>query len=246
MFNVYSYQTVNDPKSKKGRKLEKVTVKGIMTILKERGLYRPKHPSTGQSITLDCKTKGGALYFNGRRNPFCCHSHILSNEPDFKNQQSALFEVVYNTPHTVELYPKFHCECNWIERYWGATKRIARENCAYNFSSLKQNLPEFMDQVPLHHVSVLAKLTICFINLAFQIVNFYNRCWRFISLYAIDNNGATAFAEVGEFGVEENVNGTNVHQEVEGLDAEEENDTHEPSEIDQFKDAIFTSHRRKN
>ena len=30
----------------------------------------------------------------------------------------ALEEIVVEKQHTCEMYPKFHCECNFIERYW--------------------------------------------------------------------------------------------------------------------------------
>jgi hypothetical protein len=74
---------------------------------------------------------------------------LLSAQPDFQEQQSALEEVVREKQDIFEMYPKFHCECNFIERYWGAVKRVARERCDYSFAGLKERLPSFLDSVSL-------------------------------------------------------------------------------------------------
>jgi hypothetical protein len=38
--------------------------------------------------------------------------------------------------------PKFHCELAFIEFFWGMVKKCLRENCDYNFDTLKENLPK--------------------------------------------------------------------------------------------------------
>ena len=49
--------------------------------------------------------------------------------------------MVEATGHAVLFYPKFHCELNWIEYYWGQVKRYTRDNCEYNYEGLKTVSP---------------------------------------------------------------------------------------------------------
>lgn len=101
-------------------------VKGMKTILKERDLWpeKDKH-RPGKDFRADCPKN------QKRDDNECCARQLLGSQPDFLAQKSALAEVVEGAGHIIELYPKFHCECNWIERYWGAVKREARLNCEY-------------------------------------------------------------------------------------------------------------------
>ncbi|KIJ40787.1 hypothetical protein M422DRAFT_82849, partial [Sphaerobolus stellatus SS14] len=47
---------------------------------------------------------------------------ILYNQSDFIEQKSALVELIESHGHSVIFYPKFHCELNFIEQCWGASK----------------------------------------------------------------------------------------------------------------------------
>ena len=49
--------------------------------------------------------------------------------------------------HSVLFYPKFHCELNFIERYWCQAKWFARENCGYDFEVLNATVPEALASV---------------------------------------------------------------------------------------------------
>jgi hypothetical protein len=52
----------------------------------------------------------------------CCFARILHNQQDFEKQRSALKNPVVAREHLVVFLPKFHCECNPIEMYWGYSK----------------------------------------------------------------------------------------------------------------------------
>ncbi|KAI8138818.1 hypothetical protein BJV82DRAFT_522793, partial [Fennellomyces sp. T-0311] len=87
--------------------------------------------------------------------------------PDFKAQKSALQELVVKSHHKFELYPKFHCEMNFIERFWGRAKREARMQCDYSFTSLERRLPSILDSVPLP-----------------MIQRFASKAWAYMEFYA--------------------------------------------------------------
>ena len=42
--------------------------------------------------------------------------------------------------------PKFHCELNWIERIWDASKAYARSHCAYTLQGLRDTVPLSLSQ----------------------------------------------------------------------------------------------------
>jgi len=68
----------------------------------------------------------------------CCARHILASQVDFKNQKPLLQEIIEAKGHKVVFYPKFHCELNYIEMYWGAAKRYVRQHCDYTWKGLKE------------------------------------------------------------------------------------------------------------
>lgn len=90
-------------------------------------------------------------------------------------QKTAIAMEVEKNDHIVELYPKYHCECNFIERYWGAAKRVARQQCDYSFKSLCERVPRILDEVPLR-----------------QIRRFSRKAWRYIKSYADGLDAADA------------------------------------------------------
>jgi hypothetical protein len=77
----------------------------------------------------------------------CCAKQILDLQQDFLAQQSLVQEVIKATGHFCIFLPKFHCELNFIEFFWGAVKRYLCENCDYTFSTLQANLPVVLASV---------------------------------------------------------------------------------------------------
>jgi hypothetical protein len=111
--------------------------KGMCEVLVERGLYSDK-------LRMQCK--------NDCISNSCCAKRILELQPDFKEQKSLVQEVIEAAGHLCIFLPKFHCELNYIEFFWGAVKRWLRENCDYTFQGLQENLPKALKSVALDTV----------------------------------------------------------------------------------------------
>ncbi len=88
--------------------------KGMEQIIRERGLW----PETG--LLAEC------LGFKCTGVNCCCH-RLLFNQPDFASQKPMLQELIESWSHICDFYPKYHCELNFIEQYWGAAKLQFRQ-----------------------------------------------------------------------------------------------------------------------
>ena len=124
--------------------------KGVRTILQERGLWNP------------------GMKLNEAR-------EILAKQEDFCSQKGWLDETLtLEEGFLLDFYPKFHCEFNYIELYWGAAKAFARRSCDYMFRGLQSLLPE-----ALKSVSVA------------KIRRFARKCFRYMDAYRIVDSVGT-------------------------------------------------------
>ena len=82
----------------------------------------------------------------------CCAKQVLNHQPDFQEQKSLIEEVVESAGHLCIFLPKFHCELNFIEYFWGATKQYLRNHCDYTFTSLQKNMPQALASVDVHTI----------------------------------------------------------------------------------------------
>lgn len=87
--------------------------KGMEVIIRERGLW----PAGG--LRAECE---GFKCPNPGVTKDCCCRRLLFCQPDFENQKSMLQELVESRGHLFLVYPKFHCELNFIEMCWGRAK----------------------------------------------------------------------------------------------------------------------------
>ncbi len=99
--------------------------KGLKQVLKERGLW----PNEGLKLE------------EARR--------VLSQQPDFLAQKGRLEEVIVAAGHQVIFYPKFHCELNFIENFWGAAKKYSRSHYDYSWTGLQKTVPLALSSVSL-------------------------------------------------------------------------------------------------
>ncbi|TDL16724.1 hypothetical protein BD410DRAFT_816653 [Rickenella mellea] len=121
-------------------------------ILRERGLWRDKLLAQCK----DFKCKEGATN--------CC------------SPKSHLEEVITARGHECDFYPKFHCELNFIEQYWGAAKlRYRLTPRTQSFEAMQKNIVACLDDVP-----------------PLQIHRYANRSARFMDAYAKGLSGSQA------------------------------------------------------
>ena len=85
--------------------------KGMKQVLLEHGLWV-------DGLTLKC-CQGECTVGSVD----CCTKRMLELQPDFKEQRSLVQEVIEEAGHIYIFLPKFHCELNFIEYFWGAVKR---------------------------------------------------------------------------------------------------------------------------
>ncbi|CAG8684654.1 6645_t:CDS:2 [Cetraspora pellucida] len=117
--------------------------KGLRQVLEEQKLW------PAEKVLLVCKKCSEKCTDNGPEKLDCCTHRIMSLQPDFLEQRSLLKEAVINAGHIFERYPKFHCECNFIEQYWGFMKQEARRLCNYNYKDLVNLVSEVLKSVPV-------------------------------------------------------------------------------------------------
>ena len=128
--------------------------KGIKTVLRERGKWRP-------NMVLECLychlnltiaeriATFSDSYAAGHHmfTPNCCARKCLSNEKDFLGQREWLREVIEDRGHTVIFYPKYHCELNYIEMIWAYLKNKLKMSCTNNFDAMITMIPNLMENL---------------------------------------------------------------------------------------------------
>jgi len=115
--------------------------KGIKAVLTEHRLWQD-----GLRGKCHSKCDTGAIV--------CCHKHILEGQPDFQAQRPLVQEIIEAAGHTCLFLPKFHCELNFIEYFWGSVKKILRDEADGTFETLKTNLPKALASVKLHTIQL--------------------------------------------------------------------------------------------
>lgn len=126
------------------------TSKGLIRVLQERGLW---HASM--------KAKDA--------------KKLLSQQPDFLEQKEWLEEVVTACGLVIDFYPKYHCEFNFIEMFWGAAKAWYRANCTFNLSDHVKHVVKALDSVCLSKIRKFAR-----------------KSYRYMDAYRITDSGGNS------------------------------------------------------
>ncbi|CAL1697595.1 unnamed protein product [Somion occarium] len=134
--------------------------KGMAVLLEERG-YKDMMKLRAQCKGFKCPP----TRFD-RSSPCCCR-RLLYNEPDFVSVESILETLLRTGGYQAVFLPKFHCELNFIEQCWGASKREYRK---YPMSSSLEDLDRNV-ATALETVSVKTMR------------RFYTRSHRFMDAY---------------------------------------------------------------
>ncbi|KAF8574186.1 hypothetical protein K439DRAFT_1649851 [Ramaria rubella] len=79
----------------------------------------------------------------------CCMAHLLSQQDDFRNQDSMLETVIKDAGDECIFLPEFHCELNPIEMYWGWIKYRYRQVPKKSFEDAKRAAFEALDACPV-------------------------------------------------------------------------------------------------
>jgi hypothetical protein len=117
--------------------------KGMEIIIQERGLW-----PEGEGLHAQCRD------FNcppGRTD--CCCWRLLFTQPDFIAQKSLLEELVISRGHICDFYPKYHCELNFIEQFWGAAKlRFQKVSHVATIKEMEWLVIDCLNDVPLEQI----------------------------------------------------------------------------------------------
>lgn len=111
--------------------------KGIRAVLTEWGLY-------WSDLHGKCDKKCVS--------EDCCNKWILENQPDFQAQKLLVQEAIEAAGHLCLILPKFYCELNFFEFFWGVVKKYLCDNCDYTFDTLKENMPKALESVSVHTI----------------------------------------------------------------------------------------------
>jgi hypothetical protein len=116
--------------------------KGMELIIRERGLW----PSAGLRASCpNFKCSPG--------NTSCCCRRLLFCQPDFVAQKPLLQEIIEERGHICDFYPKYHCELNFIEQYWGAAKQNYRnQSRAATLEDMQRNVLNALESVSIDKI----------------------------------------------------------------------------------------------
>ena len=72
---------------------------------------------------------------------------------DFTSQKPLLQEYIESHGHLCDYYPKYHCELNFIEQYWGAAKlQFCIAGHARTINKMERKMLGCLDDIPIKQI----------------------------------------------------------------------------------------------
>ena len=157
--------------------------KGMEQVIQERGLW-PAEGLIAQCHNFHCPP--------GRTD--CCCRRLLFSQPDFVRHKSQLEELIESRGHLCDFYPKYHCELNFIEQYWGAAKlRFRSMGRAATIADMEKVVKACLDDIPILQIRRYVVLHSFSRHSPSSCLSRYaNRSAHFISAYGQGLSGAQA------------------------------------------------------
>ena len=88
-----------------------------------------------------------------------------------------LEEAVTESGCSLDFYPKYYCEFNYIEMFWGAGKAWSRANCTFSFNDHANLVPKALDSVNISKIRKFAR-----------------KSYRYMDLYRIKDSGGNSLS----------------------------------------------------
>ncbi|KZT23214.1 hypothetical protein NEOLEDRAFT_1069814, partial [Neolentinus lepideus HHB14362 ss-1] len=166
--------------------------KGMLRVLEERRLVPMLKASNGSKLVGECQIcklsreaherlmREAQAAFEGEEEPeelhedvlhastlnTCCMRKALAAQQDFREEKPLLQIVIEEAGHKCYFLPKFHCELNPIEMYWGWMKARLRVAADGTFPTAKRLVPEILDSCPTNTIRA-----------------FFRKAWRYMDAY---------------------------------------------------------------
>ncbi|KAH6879968.1 hypothetical protein BKA70DRAFT_1127028 [Coprinopsis sp. MPI-PUGE-AT-0042] len=96
----------------------------------------------------------------------CCMRKVISQQPDFLEEKPLLQIIIEARGHKCYFLPKFHCELNPIEMYWGWLKIRYRALADGSWATAKRLVPELLDECSTKTIRA-----------------FFRKAWRYMDAY---------------------------------------------------------------
>ncbi|KIO02026.1 hypothetical protein M404DRAFT_16178 [Pisolithus tinctorius Marx 270] len=162
-------------------------VKGMQHILKECGLISVLEAANGGKVVRECSTcklsrevqeqlhwealataegadepgKSNLDMLQESLRTDCCMQKMLANQQDFKDEKPLILILIEEAGHRCWFLPKFHCELNPIEMYWGWMK-VHECFCTASdgtFLTTKCLVPQILDDCPVKTIHAFFRKT---------------------------------------------------------------------------------------
>ncbi|EUC56568.1 DDE family endonuclease, partial [Rhizoctonia solani AG-3 Rhs1AP] len=116
------------------------------------------------------------------RSSTCCMRRCLSLQQDFLDEKPRIQVLIERAGHRCIFLPKFHCELNPIEMYWGYSKRLFREQSDGTITTARKLVVDCLNAASVQTIR-----------------HFWRKSWRYMDAYMNGLTGMQAEFAVKKF-----------------------------------------------